>query len=142
MGKKLLDYKDVENMSEEELKKVKEFSLIDYNVHIKTLAENKDGQAFSHLVYVPSVFLKAVDKLECTLDYHLHEKHTFQISVDKTDYGKMCLLDVDALLCAIADEYKMLWNEHEDLFWGHSWGELWIEELILKGNTLELFVGS
>ena len=45
-------------------------------------------------------------------------------------------------LCAIADEYKKLWNEHEDLFWGHSWGELWIEELILKGNTLELFVGS
>jgi len=142
MGKKLLDYKDVENMSEEELKKVKEFSLIDYNVHIKTLAENKDGQAFSHLVYVPSVFLKDIDTLECVLEYPLHEKHTFQISVEKTDYGKMCLLDVDALLCAIADEYKMLWNEHEDLFWGHSWGELWIEELILKGNTLELFVGS
>lgn len=142
MGKKLLDYKDVENMSEEELKKVKEFSLIDYNVHIKTLAENKDGQAFSHLVCVPSVFLKDIDTLECVLEYPLHEKHTFQISVEKTDYGKMCLLDVDALLCAIADEYKMLWNEHEDLFWGHSWGELWIEELILKGNTLELFVGS
>ena len=142
MGKKLLDYKDVENMSEEELKKVKEFSLIDYNVHIKTFAENKDGQAFSHLVYVPSVFLKDIDTLECVLEYPLHEKHTFQISVEKTDYGKMCLLDVDALLCTIADEYKMLWNEHEDLFWGHSWGELWIEELILKGNTLELFVGS
>ena len=142
MGKKLFDYKDVENMSEEELKKVKEFSLIDYNVHIKTLAENKDGQAFSHLVYVPSVFLKDIDTLECVLEYPLHEKQTFQISVEKTDYGKMCLLDVDALLCAIADEYKMLWNEHEDLFWGHSWGELWIEELILKGNTLELFVGS
>jgi hypothetical protein len=142
MGKKLLDYKDVENMSEEELKKVKEFSLIDYNVHIRTLVENKDGQAFSHLVYVPSVFLKDIDTLECVLEYPLHEKHTFQISVEKTDYGKMCLLDVDALLCAIADEYKMLWNEHEDLFWGHSWGELWIEELILKGNTLELFVGS
>jgi len=142
MGKKLLDYKDVENMSEEELKKVKEFSLIDYNVHIRTLAENKDGQAVSHLVYVPSVFLKDIDTLECVLEYPLHEKHTFQISVEKTDYGKMCLLDVDALLCAIADEYKMLWNEHEDLFWGHSWGELWIEELILKGNTLELFVGS
>ena len=142
MSKKLLDYKDVENMSEEELKKVKEFSLIDYNVHIRTLAENKDGQAFSHLVYVPSVFLKDIDTLECALEYPLYEKHTFQISVDKTDYGKMCLLDVDALLCAIADEYKMLWNEHEDLFWGHSWGELWIEELILKGNTLELFVGS
>lgn len=142
MGKKLLDYKDVENMSEEELKKVKEFSLIDYNVHIRTLAENKDGQAFSHLVYVPSVFLKDIDTLECVLEYPLHEKHTFQISVEKTDYGKMCLLDVDALLCTIADEYKILWNEHEDLFWGHSWGELWIEELILKGNTLELFVGS
>lgn len=142
MGKKLLDYKDVENMSEEELKKVKEFSLIDYNVHIRTLAENKDGQAFSHLVYVPSVFLKDIDTLECVLEYPLHEKHTFQISVEKTDSGKMCLLDVDALLCTIADEYKMLWNEHEDLFWGHSWGELWIEELILKGNTLELFVGS
>ena len=142
MGKKLLDYKDVENMSEEELKKVKEFSLIDYNVHIRTLAENKDGQAVSHLVYVPSVFLKDIDTLECVLEYPLHEKHTFQISVEKTDYGKMCLLDVDALLCTIADEYKMLWNEHEDLFWGHSWGELWIEELILKGNTLELFVGS
>ena len=142
MVKKIFDYKDVENMSEEELKKVKEFSLIDYNVHIKTLAENKDGQAFSHLVYVPSVFLKDIDTLECVLEYPLHEKHTFQISVEKTDYGKMCLLDVDALLCAIADEYKMLWNEHEDLFWGHSWGELWIEELILKGNTLELFVGS
>ena len=142
MGKKLFDYKDVENMSEEELKKVKEFSLIDYNVHIKTLAENKDGQAFSHLVYVPSVFLKDIDTLECVLEYPLHEKQTFQISVEKTDYGKMCLIDVDALLCAIADEYKMLWNEHEDLFWGHSWGELWIEELILKGNTLELFVGS
>ena len=142
MGKKLFDYKDVENMSEEELKKIKEFSLIDYNVHIKTLAENKDGQAFSHLVYVPSVFLKDIDTLECVLEYPLHEKQTFQISVEKTDYGKMCLIDVDALLCAIADEYKMLWNEHEDLFWGHSWGELWIEELILKGNTLELFVGS
>lgn len=142
MGKVIFNYKDVESMSEEELKKVKEFSLIDYNVHIKTLAENKDGQAFSHLVYVPSVFLKDIDTLECVLEYPLHEKHTFQISVEKTDYGKMCLLDVDALLCAIADEYKMLWNEHEDLFWGHSWGELWIEELILKGNTLELFVGS
>lgn len=142
MSKVIFDYKDVENMSNEELKKVNEFSLIDYNVHIRTLAENKDGQAFSHLVYVPSVFLKDIDKLECTLDYPLNEKHTFQIGVEKTDYGKMCLLDVDALLCAIADEYKMLWNEHEDLFWGHSWGELWIEKLILKGNTLELFVGS
>ena len=142
MGKILLDYKDIENMSNEELRKVKEFSLIDYNVHIKTLAENKDGQAFSHLVYVPSVLLKDIDTLECVLEYPLHEKHTFQISVEKTDYGKMCLLDVDALLCAIADEYKKLWNEHEDLFWGHSWGELWIEELILKGNTLALFVGS
>ena len=142
MSKVIFDYKDVENMSNEELKKVNEFSLIDYNVHIRTLAENKDGQAFSHLVYVPSVFLKDIDTLECVLEYPLHEKHTFQISVEKTDYGKMCLLDVDALLCAIADEYKMLWNEHEDLFWGHSWGELWIEELILKGNTLELFVGS
>ena len=142
MSKVIFDYKDVENMSNEELKKVNEFSLIDYNVHIRTLAENKDGQAFSHLVYVPSVFLKDIDTLECVLKYPLHEKHTLQISVEKTDYGKMCLLDVDALLCAIADEYKMLWNEHEDLFWGHSWGELWIEELILKGNTLELFVGS
>ena len=142
MSKVIFDYKDVENMSNEELKKVNEFSLIDYNVHIRTLAENKDGQAFSHLVYVPSVFLKDIDTLECVLEYPLHEKHTLQISVEKTDYGKMCLLDVDALLCAIADEYKMLWNEHEDLFWGHSWGELWIEELILKGNTLELFVGS
>ena len=142
MGKVIFNYKDVESMSEEELKKVKEFSLIDYNVHIKTLVENKDGQAFSHLVYVPSVFLKDIDTLECVLEYPLHEKHTFQISVEKTDYGKMCLLDVDAILLAIANEYKMLWNEDKDLFWGHSWGELWIEELILKGNTLELFVGS
>jgi hypothetical protein len=54
----------------------------------------------------------------------------------------MCLLDVDAILLAIANEYKMLWNEDENLFWGHSWGELWIEELILKGNVLTLSVGS
>lgn len=142
MKKSVFDYEDVKNMSEDELKKVKEFSLIDYNVRIKTLAENKDCQAFSHLIYVPSVFLKDVDKLECTLDYPLHEKHTFQISVDKTDYGKMCLLDVDALLLAIANEYKMLWNEHEELFWGHHWGDLWIENLILRGNVLEVWIGS
>ena len=142
MGKVIFNYKDVESMSEEELKKVSKFSLIDYNVHIKTLAENKDGQAFSHLVYIPSVFLKNIETLECTLEYPLNEKHTFQIPLDKTDFGKMCLLDVDAILLAIANEYKMLWNEDKDLFWGHSWGELWIEELILKGNVLNLSVGS
>ena len=129
-------------MSEEESKKFREFSLIDCDVHIKTLAENKDGQAVSHLVCVPSVFLKGIDKLECTLTYPLYERHTFQIAIDKEDYGKTYSLDVDALLLAIADEYKMLWNEHADLFWGHSWGDLWIEGLILKGNTLELHVGS
>lgn len=142
MRKFVLYYNDFGNMSEKELKKIHEFSLIDCDVRIQTLAENKDGQAVSHLICVPSVFLKGIDKLECTLKYPLNEKHTFQIAIDKVDFGKMYLLDADALLLAIANEYKMLWNEHKDLFWGHSWEDLWIEELILKGNTLELHVGS
>lgn len=142
MRKFVFYYNDFGNMSEKESKKIREFSLIDYYVHIQTLAENKDGQAFSHLVDVPSVLLKGIDKLECTLTYPLYERHTFQIAIDKEDYGETYSLDVDALLLAIANEYKMLWNEHEYLFWGHNWGDLWIEELILKGNTLELHVGS
>ena len=141
-GKILLDYKDIENMSNEELEKVKELSLIDYNVSVERLAENPDKQAYSNLIYIPSLLLKDIEIVECTLDYPLHESHTFQIPLDKTDFGKMCLLDVDAILLAIANEYKMLWNEHKDLFWGHSWGELWIEGLILKGNVLSLSVGS
>lgn len=142
MGKVLLDYKEVENMSNEELEKVKELSLIDYNVSVGMLAENADKQAYRNLVYIPSLLLKDIKTVECTLDYPLHESHTFQIPLDKTDWGKLTMLDVDAILLAIANEYKKLWNEHEDRFWGHYWGELWIERLILKGNIIEVCIGS
>ena len=142
MGKILLHYKEVENMSTEELEKVKKLSLIDYNVSVGKLAENADKQAYSNFVYIPSLLLKDIETVECTLDYPLHESHTFQIPLDKTDWGKLTMLDVDAILLAIANEYKKLWNEHEDWFWGHHWGELWIERLILKGNALEVSIGS
>lgn len=134
--------KDLANISEEELKTIDGLSLIDYSVHVKTLAENKDVQAFSHLVNIPSMFLKDAEILECTLDYPLNEQHTFQIIIDKVDMEDMGMLDLNEILLAIANEYKMLWNEHNDLFWGHSWGDLWIEELVLRGNRLEISVGS
>lgn len=142
MNDKVLDYRDVENMSKEELEKVKEFSLIDYNVRVIALADYSEKQAYSHLIYVPSVLLKDIDAVECTLDYPLNEEHKFNIPLDKADYGKMTLLDVDAILLAVSNEYKMLWNEHQELFWGHHLGDLWIEELILKGSVLEVFIGS
>lgn len=142
MGKMILDYKDIENMSKEELGKIEGFSLIDYHVHAITLAENADKQAYSHLVYIPTVLLKDIDVVECTLDYPLNEKHTFQIPLDKTDIGKMTILDVDAILLAVANQYKMLWNEHKDMFWEHHWGDLWIENLILRDNKLEVWMGS
>ena len=72
MRKFVFYYNDFGNMSEKELKKIHEFSLIDCDVRIQTLAENKDGQAVSHLICVPSVFLKGIDKLECTLKYPLN----------------------------------------------------------------------
>ena len=129
-------------MSNEELEKLKELSLIDYNVHIIVLAENPDDQAYSHLIDIPSVLVKDIDVVECTLDYPLNEKQTFQIPLDKTDIGKMTMIDVDAILLAIANEYKKLWNENKELFWGHHWCELWIEDLILKGNIIDVHIGS
>lgn len=142
MNKQKLQPKDIEKMSEENLELINKFNLIDYCVHIKSLADNYDCQAYQHLATIPSVCLKDVKVLECTLDYPLNEEHTFQISINKIDDGKMVELNVDDLLFAVAKEYKMLWRKQKKLFWGHSWEELYIDDLILTGDKLIPIVGS
>ena len=142
MEKRILFYKDIENMSNDKFEKIKELSLFEDKVHLLTLAENSEKQAYRHYLHIPSILLKDIDTVDCTLDYPFHEKHHFNIPLVKNDLGMMTLLDVDAILLAIANEYKMLWNEHQELFWGHHWGDLWIERLILRGNILRALIGS
>ena len=117
-------------------------SLSDCHVRIWMLAEYADKQAFSHFVHVPSSLLKDMESMRCTLVYPLNESHTFQIKLEKFGFGEDTLLDVDAILLAIAKEYKKLWNEHNDWFWGHDWSDLWIERLTFNGNNIEVGVGS
>lgn len=113
-----------------------------YSVHIMSLAKNAEKQAFFHSIHIPTVRLKNIDILECTLDYPLNQEHTFQIPLVKYNSGKDTILDVDSICIAIAKEYQMLWRKHNKWFWGHHWGDLFIEGLELRGNVLNVFVGS
>ena len=142
MAKYIFDIETLEKMSNKELESIKKIDLIDYTVHVKTLAENADCQAYNHSVYVPSVLIKDIDEVECTLYYPLEEEHSFKIALDKMGGGRIALLNVDEILLSIANEYKVLWNDPDVRFWGHHWGDLWIERLILKGNVLEVRIGS
>ena len=122
---------------------MKNYSLIEnFSVHIATLAENKDGQAFMHHVYVPTEIVKDIDYVECQLDYPLNRIVKVRIKLQKWNGGEKTLIDVDHLATEIVCKYKWLWEKHENWFWGHHWGDLYIEGLELRGNVLDVFVGS
>ena len=106
-----------------------------YNVNI-------DKQAYFHNPYFPSSLLKDIDIVECTLDYPLEKTHTFQIELNKFNCGERIYLNVDDILVAIAKEYKKLWGKHKNWFWGHTLYDLFFESLTLKGNVIEVGVGS
>ena len=112
------------------------------SVNIAKLEKYADKQAYSHSSYFPSSLLKDIDIVECTLDYPLEKPHTFQIELDKFHFGEITSIDVDEILVAIAKEYKKLWGKHKNWFWGHSLNELYFESLTLKGNVIEVGVGS
>lgn len=113
-----------------------------YSIHIMSLAKNENKQAFNHLVKVPTSMVENIDMLECTLDYPLNQTHTFQIPLEKYNRGKYTTIYTDYICVAIAKEYQMLWRKHNKWFWGHHWGDLYIEGLELRGNVLNVFVGS
>ena len=120
--------------------------LTDYSVHILTLAKNADKQASHHSVEVPTSLVENIDKLECTLNYPLKYEHTFEIPLEKYNWrdGKTTLIDVDAICVAIAKEYQMLWRKHNSWFWGHHWGDLYIELIEMNPDykLLGVAVGS
>lgn len=129
--------------NEQVINENKELSLMDgYNVNIAKLAKYADKQAYFHSSYFPSSLLKDIDIVECTLEYPLVKPHTFQIELNKFNCGKRIYLNVDEILVAIAKEYKKLWGKHKNWFWGHTLYDLFFESLTLKGNVIEVGVGS
>ena len=131
---------DVQGMTTEKKREVSIELMNDFMVHIATLAREGNNSGYSHTVKVPSKLLKGVDKLKCTLDYPLCQPHTFTVSLEKTTFKDITLIDVDSLCTAVANEYARIEKIAPFVF--HALSDLWIEAMEIEGDRLVVYVGS
>ena len=131
---------DVQGLAAKSKKKKVSIELMrDFMAHIASLLRYKGRSAYSHSVEVPTKLLDGIDELSCTLDYPLDEPHTFNIPLDKREFGNVTLIDVDSLCMAVAKEYAMLKKVKGLVF--HALSDLWIEGMKIQGKELIVYIG-
>ncbi len=112
----------------------------EFMAHIASLLRYNGKSAYSHSVKVPTKLLDGVNELTCTLDYPLEEPHIFKVPLEKTEFGNITIIDVDALCLAVAKEYAML--KRAKMFIFHVLSDLWIEGMRINGSELIVNIGS